>query len=148
MPDDAAVFVDTNVLVYASVPSSPWHTVAIEALKRFDSTGAEVWISNQVIREYLVCMTRDDLRGSRSLAEVVQQAAKLAEHYRIAEETALIQQTLLSLIREHGVQGKPIHDANIAATCLAYRIPRLLTHNTRDFTRYAKRLEIVPLADV
>ncbi len=35
-----------------------------------------------------------------------------------------------------------IHDANIVATCLAFKIPRLLTHNVSDFQRYRHLLSI------
>ena len=33
----------------------------------------------------------------------------------------------------HQIGGKQVHDANIVATMLAYGIPCLLAHNTKDF---------------
>jgi hypothetical protein len=52
------VFIDTNILVYADQPHAPFHTIARNALIAFEQAGDEVWISNQVIREYLSVVTR------------------------------------------------------------------------------------------
>ena len=41
--------------------------------------------------------------------------------------------------------GKQVHDANIVATMLAHGIPRLLTHNVTDFTRFAAIIAVEPL---
>lgn len=40
------------------------------------------------------------------------------------------------------IGGKQVHDANIVATMLAYDIPCLLTHNTRDFERFGEVIRI------
>jgi predicted nucleic acid-binding protein len=52
------VFIDTNVLVYASRPSAPEHAAARVALAEIETTGARVWISQQVLRDYLAVVTR------------------------------------------------------------------------------------------
>ena len=54
----SAVFLDTNVLVYATVASAPLHLIAAEAIERLEQEGGELWISRQVIREYLAVLTR------------------------------------------------------------------------------------------
>jgi hypothetical protein len=43
------------------------------------------------------------------------------------------------------VSGKQIHDANIVATMIAYRIEYLLTHNVVDFERFTSLIHILPL---
>ncbi len=48
--DDPA-FVDTNVLVYANNVRAPLHHQAQSTLTRLIGTGAELWISRQVLRE-------------------------------------------------------------------------------------------------
>lgn len=48
-----SLFVDTNVLVYAAVVSSPFHSAAISALRQHRAAGRPLWISTQVIREFL-----------------------------------------------------------------------------------------------
>jgi hypothetical protein len=41
---------------------------------------------------------------------------------------------LLTLLRAGLASGKQVHDANVVATCVAYGIPRLLTHNVAGFS--------------
>ena len=52
------LFVDSNVLVYAQLVSSPWHEVARQALQRAAQAQRPLWISRQVLREYAVIMSR------------------------------------------------------------------------------------------
>src|SRR5207244_11742026 len=56
--DAEPVFVDTNVLVYAHVAEAPWHQEAQAAIVDHEAAGAPLWISRQVLREYLVSLTR------------------------------------------------------------------------------------------
>ena len=42
----------------------------------------------------------------------------------------------LDLCREHGVSGKPAHDARLAAYARLHGIGTLVTLNARDFARY------------
>ena len=56
--DADPVFLDTNILVYAHFPSAPWHQEALEAVHRSEAAGAARWVSRQVLREYLVAVTR------------------------------------------------------------------------------------------
>lgn len=53
-----SVFIDTNVLVFATIPSSPFHGPALTTLHRLAQDGVPAWISRQVIREYLVQISR------------------------------------------------------------------------------------------
>ncbi len=50
---DKAVFLDTNVLVYASVAEAPFHHIARERIQPLKNPETEFWISRQVLREYL-----------------------------------------------------------------------------------------------
>ena len=52
------VFVDTNVLIYAEESLSAHHAAARACLIRLEAEGAVLWISRQVLREYLAVMTR------------------------------------------------------------------------------------------
>lgn len=40
------------------------------------------------------------------------------------------------LVVEHSVQGAKVHDAKLVAAMNLHRIPKILTFNTDDFTRY------------
>jgi predicted nucleic acid-binding protein len=66
------VFVDTNVLIYANLARSPFHQMAQGRLTVFDEQGIELWISRQVLHEYLAAMTRrGDLTGEIPMASLM-----------------------------------------------------------------------------
>jgi predicted nucleic acid-binding protein len=62
--DAKRVFVDTNILASALLPESPRYFHARGILRRLAEADAEVWISRQVIREYLATMTRYEPKWS------------------------------------------------------------------------------------
>jgi len=50
------VFLDTCVLIHATVSESPWYERARSALTKRSAETAHLWISRQVIREYVAVM--------------------------------------------------------------------------------------------
>lgn len=52
------VFVDTNVLIRATINRAPLHAEARAHLDRLWDEGAALYISQQVLREYMVNTTR------------------------------------------------------------------------------------------
>jgi predicted nucleic acid-binding protein len=48
--DDKALFVDTNVLVYANVIETPFHEQALATINAAYQANRTIWISRQVIR--------------------------------------------------------------------------------------------------
>ncbi len=76
---------------------------------------------------------------------LVNEIEKLEGEYIIADEDADVTQLWKQLIKTHGVKGKPIHDANIVATMLAFGVRKLLTQNVGDFRRYEPQIEILQL---
>ncbi|MBN4063700.1 hypothetical protein JYT79_02850 [Cardiobacterium sp. AH-315-I02] len=49
MMDAEALFIDTNVLVYANIVESPYHEQALAAITMAHQTGRTIWISRQVL---------------------------------------------------------------------------------------------------
>jgi predicted nucleic acid-binding protein len=140
------VFVDTNVLVYSMVATAPLHAEARAALDGLRRAGAELWISRQVLREYMATVTRSHpWMAPASAAVVVADVARFQTDFRIAEDGPAVTTELLRLISTVTVQGKQIHDANIVATMLAHGVPNLLTQNVADFVRYAASINVLPL---
>jgi len=137
------IFIDTNVLVFATIPASPFHQRAIAALHGVAMSRAAAWISRQVLREYLVQLTRPGVLPVPMSAQIAAaQAAALVSLYRVADGTGAVFRELLALVQNGLAVGKQVHDANIVATCLAYGIPRLLTHNVPDFKRYGAIIRV------
>src|SRR5260370_23411596 len=137
------IFQGTNVLVFATIPASPFHQRAIAALHGVAISGAAAWISRQVLREYLVQLTRPGLLPVPMSAQIAAaQATALLSLYRVADGTGVAFRELLALVQSGFAAGKQDHDANIVATCLAYRIIHLLTHNVADFKRYGAIIRV------
>jgi len=142
----SAVFIDTNILVYASFPGTPLHDAARARLTDLESSGVVFWTSRQVLREFLAATTRPGVVVPAPTAHALTQALQQFEaEFEIADEDAAVTAVLLGLLKSRTIQGKQIHDANIVATMRRYGIPSLLTHNTADFTRYVPEINVLPL---
>ena len=73
---------------------------------------------------------------------MLQQVDQFIDWFQLADDTTSVTEQLVKLMEEFNVAGKQVHDANIVATMLAYGIPCLLTHNSRDFTRFGETVII------
>ena len=144
--DDSALFLDTNILVYASAATAPQHRAAMQAIQRYASAGIVLWISRQVLREFLVTMTwPQNFAAPLSGADAVALARYFTAHFSIAEESATVAERLLVLVESLVVGGVQIHDANIVATMQEYGIGRVLTNNAKDFARFAHLIDVITL---
>jgi predicted nucleic acid-binding protein len=142
MMDDNAVFIDTNILVFANVIETPFHKQALAAVNAADQAGRSIWISRQIIREYLVTLTRPQTFENLPKAMVFEQVEQFRKRFEVADDTPIVTEQLIKLLDDFKVGGKQVHDANIVATMLAYDIPYLLTHNIKDFQRFENIIRI------
>ena len=141
-----AVFVDTNILIRATITSAPLHAQARTNLDELAESGAELWISPQVIREYMSNVTREQSYSQAiPMAQVLEQIQRFRTSFRVAEETTAVLDQMLALAAAVPLRGKQVHDVNIVAVMLAYQIPQLLTHNTADFKQFSNLIRIIPL---
>jgi predicted nucleic acid-binding protein len=140
------VFIDTNILVYATMSQSPFHSRAQAALRTLDSNRDELWISRQIIREYLAVLSRAQASsGAVAPADLIKEVESFLKQYAIAEDGPDVTAKLLDLLLLIDTGGKQVHDANIVATMLVHGIGTLLTHNVSDFTRFSPLITVVPL---
>ena len=141
--DAEPLFIDTNVLIYANVANTPQHERALRAIKAAHQAGRALWISRQVLREFIAARTRPQTFAQPSTPEVIIERARyLADRFQVADDTAAVTRQLIKLMENFKINGKQIHDANIVATMLAYDIPCLLTHNGKDFKRFGEVIRI------
>ncbi|HEX5414091.1 MAG TPA: PIN domain-containing protein [Chloroflexota bacterium] len=140
------VFIDTNVLVYATVESAPFHAVARFTLDGLHQTSSQLWVSRQVLREYLAVLSRPQaFTNPLTPAQLVGAVRRFIQQFQVADDGPHVTEELLKLINQYAVGGRQIHDANIVATMRAYRVSTLLTHNEDDFSRFLDLIEILPL---
>ena len=140
------MFVDTNILVAARFVTAPAHATACRCLDRIGNSGEALHISRQIVREYLVTVTRpQSWSAALTIDDALEDASRLVSSFTVLEDGPNVMGALAVLCREVPVAGKQIHDANIAATMLAHGERRLLTLNVKDFRRYGERLEMVDL---
>ena len=140
--DDNPLFIDTNILVYANVIETPFHEQALATINSAHEAGRTIWISRQVIREYLVTLTRPQVFDNLPKATVLEQVDKFIERFQVADDTSVVSEQLFKLMNKIKIGGKQVHDANIVASMLAYNVPCLLTHNIKDFQRFGEVIRI------
>ena len=140
------LFVDTNILVYATNSASPWYRLANDRLQEGRLLGVDLVISTQIVREYLAVASRSSLTtGEPSLSEIFDNVHLFRTQFRVLLNTERVLDHLLALIRSVPLAGRQVHDANIVATMQVYGVNHVLTHNTADFARFAHLITVVPL---
>ena len=149
MTADSAVFIHTNILVYATDVVSAWHEPARNALDLARGAGDTLVISPQILTEYIATMTRARAAvGRPTLEDTLANVHIFRREFRLLPENDAVITALLTLVERIPMAGKQVHDANIVATMQAHGIRRLLTHNTADFARFAGLITVVPLVPV
>ena len=120
--------------------------MARQSVETLTKQGTDLWISRQVLREYLAALSRPQTFSQPVPATTLGESIRAFERrFRIAEDNALVTAKLLELLLQFPSGGKQVHDANIVATMLVHGVPTLSTHNTADFARFSGVTEIVPL---
>ena len=149
MTTNARAFVDTNILLRATVAQSPLHEEAKTLIGQQIEADVELWISRQVIREYIAQVTRPQaFMRPMTADQVIAQLWTMRAVFKIADETEAVTEQLLVLLQAYPTGGKQVYDANVVATMLTYDIPTLLTTNVADMKRYADRITLVSLEHV
>lgn len=143
------IFIDSNILIYANVAESPFHTQALAGIKQLRAKKDQLWISRQVLREFIATLTRPQQFSNPQPPEVVIERIRYFQtRFRIAEESATVTEKLLFLLKEIAFGGKQVHDANIMATMLENNITHLFTRNIPDFKRFSAYISLTSLDDV
>jgi predicted nucleic acid-binding protein len=144
--DDSPIFIDTNVLVYANILAYPLHQIAADLIQSLIDADAELWLSRQVLREFIAAVTRPQTYGNPQPIEIVVARVRVFQaQFQVIEDNPQVTAQLLELLQQFPTAGRQVHDANIVATMLTAGIDRLLTHNVRDFTRFSDLITVIPL---
>ncbi len=139
------MFVDTNVLIYASAKGAPHREQARAALAHYAAAGEMLCISRQILREFLAVVTRPQTWArAQPAAEGASTVLNIARDFEILEDGPQVWDQLVALCASFVFGGRQVHDANIVATMLARGETKLLTFNTADFQRFASVIYILP----
>jgi predicted nucleic acid-binding protein len=137
-------FTDTNILLRAMNPDAVGASTAEQLIRDLRRKDVELWVSRQVIREYLVQMTRPGFLATPVSSDLAaDEVRKIQLLFRIADDTQDVTRILLELLRQYPTAKKQIHDANIVATMLANGIDTLLTLNVSDMERFTDRSRLM-----
>ena len=141
--------VDTNVLVYSTVSGNPWHQQSRQWLATLQDEGLDLCVTTQVLREYLVVLTRGTVfEQSFSVDQVLAQIEALLSSLTVLDEPLAAADILRVLVQRYEIRGKQIHDANIVAVMLTHGVHRLSTYNQRDFLQFDEIiLEATPVEE-
>jgi predicted nucleic acid-binding protein len=140
------VFVDTNILIFAASQAAPLYQAARQKLADLSRDGAIIWVSRQVLREYLAARSRPQrFKNPTPMSVLITDVLDFQRRFLVVDEDATITANLLALLSSILCGGKQVHDANIVATMQSHGLHRLLTDNVSDFQRFAAWIEIVPL---
>jgi predicted nucleic acid-binding protein len=138
------MFVDTNVLVFAAAPGAPDRERARGALAAHGANRERLFISRQILREFVAVITRPQAWArAKTAAEAATASSLLAGQFGILEDGPRVWDEFLRLCRRFEFGGRQVHDANIVATMLAHGERRLLTFNAADFQRFAQVIDIL-----
>jgi predicted nucleic acid-binding protein len=137
--DAETCMVDTNVLVYSTVAGNDWHQEARLWLSALQDAGVQLCLTPQILREYLVVLTRGSVfEKSFSAEQVLAQMRAFLPAFALLDETEAAANRLQDLVGQYKVRGKTVHDANLVAVMLTHGVRRLITFNRGDFERYAE----------
>ncbi len=140
--------IDSNILVYAEIISSPHHRIARKILTNL-AEGAVPWaIPWPCVYEFLRVVTHPRVyHPPIPLKVVLQDLRRILDSpmLMLLNETPNHAEVMMSVIEEAGVSGNLIHDAHIAALCIEHGISELIMGD-RDFSRFASLSAINPFS--
>ncbi len=115
--EDKSISVDTNILVYCNNKDSPFCKASREKLEQFIKNGDRLFISDQVLREYLVIMTRPGvLEEPISPKLAVDDVTMMKEEFNLIFPDQKALDTLADLTVKYDIKAKKIHNTAIVST--------------------------------
>jgi predicted nucleic acid-binding protein len=134
------MMLDTNILVYLSVPGLGYFDTALAALKRESGNNANFVVCPFVVREFARVMTGKLKINTSTTHKLI--GSFLAEYDFVDEKDSF--EAWRNLFVRHNLMGNSVYDATIAAIMTVHNVTHLLTNNPTDFERY-KHLTIATM---
>lgn len=141
------IAVDSNILVYAHRGESPWHQKAYSVLKDLLEGNDPLAIPWQCLREFYSIVSNPRIyKPATSSNHCLEQIEAWLESpcLEIISEEENYKSHFLKILRECHIQGAQVHDAHIAALCIAKGFNTIYTQD-RDFSRFKGLTVVNPL---
>lgn len=140
------IALDTNILVYAHREDTPQHECASAALHGLVASGSPFAVPWPVVHEFLAVVTHPRIYAPPSPTSAATAAmgalARLPQAHLLAESADHL--AVLERLMRPGVVGPKVHDARIAAICLAQGVRELWSAD-RDFGWFPELKVVNPL---
>jgi uncharacterized protein len=132
------IAVDTNLLVYAHRKDNPWHQRAAAAVRGLAEGRAQWAVPWPCVHEFLAIVTHPRIyRPPTPLLKAHEQVEIWMESPMLSllGEPDGYWEVFAKASKSGRAQGPQLHDARVAALCLAHGVSVLWTAD-RDFDRY------------
>lgn len=143
------IAVDTNILVYAHRPETPFHDIAVRVVAEL-AEGTRAWgIPFHCLIEFAAVVTHRRLwRVASSPNDVADQVNAWFESpaVRVLAEDRDAWPVFVRSLQQARTAGGAVHDTRIAACCQYHAVEELWTAD-RDFSRYPWLVTRNPLID-
>jgi len=130
---------DTNVLVYASFPTSPHHHVALDVVRSL-AEGIAPWaLPWPCVYEYLRISTHPRIYQpplARTTAWDNVHSLLTSPSLLLLSPTKHHAHVLAEVLQQSGVSGNLVHDAYIVTLCREHGVETIVTGD-RDLTRFS-----------
>lgn len=143
------ILADTGILIRAYHPPDPQQAVIEGALNTLVGRGEQLVTALQNVTEFWnVCTRPASARGGLGLdlAEAEFRLDRVERGFTILDDPPGLFHFWRRLVVAHGVKGKQVHDARLAALMKASGIAHILTLNGADFARYPGVTALDPAA--
>ena len=141
------IAVDTNVLVYAHRADSPFHSAAMARIRQLAEGRAPWALPWPCAHEFFSVVTHPRIYDPpTTTAQAIAQLDAWLESPSVVpvSEGGAYWPALRALLADGKISGPAVHDAGIAALCLANGVSALWTAD-RDFSRYPRLRAVNPL---
>jgi predicted nucleic acid-binding protein len=127
------VAIDTNVLVYASIPESPQFENCNALLKQADSGKIDLFIADKTLYEFYAVISKTVLKDNLPKAIEVFNFYLNLDNYTLIQAKSTTPRNVSNLIQQTQGFGKYVHDLVLATIMIDNDVHNLVTYNTKDF---------------
>jgi predicted nucleic acid-binding protein len=133
------IFLDSNVLIYETFGDfdAEKHEDVCRELKYISDNNYNVYVSSQVLREFLAISTDNKFfERPLSIEEAFSKMDEYKKNFNILYDSELSMSKLKHLASKYQICKQDIHDTNIVATMVANQLEDIYTFNIKDFRFY------------